>query len=147
MTSPEDDGIEEELRRALSEAAGDVEPSSDGLDKIRARIGGRPPRSWLVSVVFGMVERVRNWTWRGHWARPTWLSRLAEVRWPRLRRGSFPRRTPGSLRLAAAGATVAVIASVMFGVQPLRHVIFQAGTALRGDGGSQRATAGTEASG
>ena len=50
MTSPEDDGLEEALRRALSDAASEIEPGADGLDKIRARIGDRRPRPWLLSV-------------------------------------------------------------------------------------------------
>lgn len=151
MTSPEDDnGLEEALRRALSEAASGVEPGNDGLDKIRSRIAGRPPRPWLLSVLSGGADRVRNWTWRGHWAWPGWLSRLTEVRWPRLRRGSFP--FPGwgnwSLRLAAVFAAAAVIAGVTLGDRPFRNAIIQAGTALQGGGsGSQRTTAGTEGSG
>ena len=39
MTSPEDDDdLGEALRRALSEAASEVEPAKDGLDKIRTRL-------------------------------------------------------------------------------------------------------------
>lgn len=142
MTSPEDDDHEEAVRRALSEDARKVEPSSGGLDKIRARIAGRPPRPWLVSVFSGFVERVRNFTWRGHWARPPWLSRLAEVRWPRLRRGRFPGREITPLRLAAALAAVAVIALITLGVQPLRDAILQTGTALQGGSGPQQTAAG-----
>jgi hypothetical protein len=143
MTSPEDDGLEEALRRALSEAASEVKPGTDGLDKIRTRIAGRPPRPWLLSVLFGAADRVRNWTWRGHWARPGWLTRLAEVRWPRLRQGSFPRWGGWSFRLAAVFAAVAVIASVTLGVRPFRNAILQASTG-GGGSGSQRITAGTE---
>lgn len=145
MTSPEDDSLEEALRRALSEAASEVKPGADGLDKIRARIAGRPPRPWLLSVFFGAVDRVRNWTWRGHWARPGWLPRRAEVRWSRLRQRSFPEWGGWSFRLAAVFAGLAVIASVTLGVRPFRNAILQASTALQGGGsGSQRTTAGTE---
>jgi hypothetical protein len=148
MTSPEDDGLEDALRRALSDAASEVEPGTDGLDKIRTRIAGRPPRPWLLSVLSGAVDRVRNWTWRGHWAWPSWLSRLAEVRWPRLRRGNFPGWGNWSLRLAAVFAAVAVIASVTLGVRPFRNAILQASTALQGGGsGSHQTTAGTEGNG
>ena len=91
MTSPEDDGLEEALRRALSEAAGEVEPGGDGLDKIHARIGSRPPRPWLLSVILGVVERVRYWTWRGHWAWPTSLPKIPGLRGTRSRRSNFPR--------------------------------------------------------
>jgi hypothetical protein len=149
MTSPEDDGgLEEALRRALSEAASEVEPGSDGLDKIRSHIGGRPPRPWLFSVLSGAADRVRNWTWRGHWAWPGWLSRLTEARWPQLRRGSFPGSRNWSLRLAAVFAAAAVVAGVTLGDRPFRNAIIHAGTALQGGGsGSTRTTAGTEGSG
>jgi hypothetical protein len=142
MTSPgDDDELEEALRRALSEAASEVEPGSDGLDKIHERIAGRPPRRWLASVLFGVVERVRNWTWRGHWAWPDWRSRLAEVRWPHLRRGRFPGWGIRSLRLAAVLAGVAVIAIITVSVQPLRQAIVQASNDLQG-GTPPRAAAG-----
>ena len=148
MTSPEGDGLEEALRRALSEAASEVEPGSDGLDKIRSRIAGRPPRPWLFSALSGAAERVRNWTWRGHWAWPDWLARLTEARWPQLRRGSFPGSGSWSFRLAAILAAAAVIVGVTLGNRPFRNAIIQAGTALQGGGsGSQRTTAGTEGSG
>ena len=91
MTSPEDDNLEERLRRALSEAAGEVEPGSDGLDKIRARIGGRRPRPRLFSVLFGVVGWARNWTWRGHWAWQDSLPGLGALREWRSRRSNFPR--------------------------------------------------------
>jgi hypothetical protein len=148
MTSPEDDDrLEEALRRALSEAASEVEPGTDGLDKIRARIAGRPPRPWLLSAAFGFVDRVRNWTWRGHWAWPDRLSRLAEARWSQLRRGNFPRWGVRPLRLAAVLAGIAVIASVTFGVQPLRIAILQASTEFGSGNGSPSGTAGTEGNG
>jgi len=60
MTSPEDNSLEEALRRALSNAASEVEPGTDGLDKIRARIGNRPSRPWLFSVLVGLVVRVKK---------------------------------------------------------------------------------------
>jgi hypothetical protein len=150
MTSPEDDdddGLEEALRRALSEAASGVEPGTDGLDKIRARIGDRPPRPWLLSVLSGIVERVRYWTWRGHWAWPASLSKLSGLRGPRSRRSNFPRWGFGSLRLAVVLAGIAAIAVITLGIQPFRHVILQASAALNGDSGSQQVSAGTEGNG
>jgi hypothetical protein len=148
MTSPEDDdGLEEALRRALSEAASGVEPATDGLDKIRARIGGRPPRPWLLSVLFGVVERVRYWSWRGHWAWPASLSKLSGLRGPRSRRSNFPRWGLGSLRLAVVLAGIAAIAAITLGIQPFRHVILQASAALNGDSGSQQVNTGTEGTG
>ena len=68
-SSPEG-GLEDALRRALSDAVSGIEPGSDGLDNIRARIGGRPPRPWLLAVLAGAAERVKSVTWRGHWAWP-----------------------------------------------------------------------------
>ena len=147
MTSPEDDGLEQALRRALSEAASGVEPGTDGLDQIRARIGDRPPRPWLLSVLFGVVERVRYWSWRGHWAWPPSLSKLPGLRGPRSRRSNFPRWGFGSLRLAVVLAGIAAIAAITLGIQPFRHVILQASAALNGDSGSQQVNAGTEGSG
>lgn len=142
MTSPEDDDqLEEALRKALSEAASEVNPGSDGLDKIRARIAGRPPRPWLLSVLSGAVERVRNWTWRGHWTWPDWRSRLAEARWSHLRRGRFPRSGIGPLRLAAVLAGVTVIATAgVLGVQPFRNALLQASTVLTSGNLPQAAT-------
>src|ERR1700760_73983 len=90
MTSPEDDDLEQALRRALSAAGDEVETGTEGLDRIRARIGDRPPRPWLLSVAFGVLERVRNWTWRGHWAWQETMPGL-RARWERRsRRSNFP---------------------------------------------------------
>jgi hypothetical protein len=133
MTSPEGNGLEEALRRALSDAASEVEPGSDGLDKIRARIGNRPPRPWLFSVLAGLIGRVRHWPWRGHWAWQDSLPRLGDTREPRSRRGNFPGWGIGGLRFGIA-----------LGVQPFRHAILQASSSFNGGGGSPRGGAGTE---
>jgi hypothetical protein len=153
MTSPEDDDLEETLRRALSAAASEVEPGADGLDKIRARIGGRPPRPWLFSVLGGVVDRVRHWTWRGHWAWQGSLPRPGALRGRRSRRSNFPRWDIRWLRLVTVVAGAAVIASITLGVQPFRHAILQASTALEdGNEPPQHSTgtgssAGTEGNG
>jgi hypothetical protein len=147
MTSPGDDDLEVALRRALSAAASEVEPGADGLDKIRARIGGRQPRPWLFSVLSGVVDRVRHWTWDGHWA---WRDSPARLRafWERRSRWSkFPRRDIGWLRLVTALAGVALIAGVMLGVQPVRQAILQARTSMDGGSGSPRGNVGTEGNG
>ena len=159
MTSPGDDGLEEALRRALSEAASEVEPATDGLDKIRARIGNRPPRSWLFSVLAGLVDRVRHWTWRGHWAWPGHWTRPGHWAWPgslpglralqerRSRRTKFPGWGTGWLRLVTVLAGIAVLASIALGVQPVRHAILQASSSLNGGGGPVRGSARTEGNG
>lgn len=145
MTSPEDDNLEERLRRALSEAAGEVEPGSDGLDQIRARIGDRRPRPWLFSVLSGVVDRVRNWTWRGHWAWPDSLPGLGALRKRRSRRNNFPRGATRWLRLVTVLAGVGVIAAVTLGVQPIRQAILRGSTSV--NGGTPRGGADTEGNG
>ena len=67
MTAPEDD-LAEALRQALSAAAEQVEPGTEGLDRIRAQTSSRTPHPLLVSVVMDAVHWARNWAWRGHWA-------------------------------------------------------------------------------
>src|SRR5487761_1186905 len=144
MTSPEDNSLEEALRRALSNAAGEVEPGSDGLDKIRARIGNRPPRPWLFSVLAGLIGRVRYWPWRGHWAWQDSLPGLRALQERRSRRGNFHGSGIGWLRYVTVLAGIAVLASIALGVQPVRHAILQASSSLNGGGGSTRSGAGTE---
>src|SRR5580693_4608705 len=106
MTAPED-GLEETLRRGLAEAHGHIEPGADGLERIRARIGDRPPRPWMLTIGADALGTARHWVWRGHWswqwswAWPTALpaaaggatSRIPWLPLPRLRR--LPR--PGEL--------------------------------------------------
>ena len=128
MTSPEDEDPEESLRRALSEAVSGVEPGADGLDKIRARIGNRPPRPWPLSVLFGLIDRVRNWTWHGHWAWQESLPRPRAFWRPRSRRSNFPGWGTGGLRLVTVLAGIAVIAGISLGVSPFRNATLQAST-------------------
>ncbi len=143
MTSPEDDGLEEALRRALSDAASEVEPGADGLDKIRARIGDRPPRPWLLSVLSGLVDRVRHWTWRGHWAWQDSLPRAQRLSGSADHDGAtFRDRDIGWLRFVTVLAGVAVLAGIALGVQPFRHAILQASSSLNGGGGPPRGRRG-----
>ena len=167
-SSPED-GLEDALRRALSDAVGGIEPGRDGLDSIRARIGQRPPRPWLLAVLSGAVERVRFWTWRGHWAWPWRPLARAHLPWrarrPRHRKGA-PADKPsrrgdtfpllgtlggrfGWLWLTAGLVGIVVIASVSFGVQPVRQVFIQAGSTVLhgGDPDPPRSGAGTDGAG
>ena len=119
MTAP-DNGMEEALRRALTEAVSQVEPGRDALDRIRTRIGHRPPQPWLVSVIADILGRLRHWTWRGHWAWqlssawPATVAAPSALPWPRLRR--LPR--PGAPRPAAARPAAARVAV------PARHPRF-----------------------
>lgn len=146
MTSPEDDNLEEALRRALAEAASEVEPGTDGLDKIRARTAGRPPRPWLSSVLIGVVDRVRHWTWRGHWAWRDPLRSLRARRWGRSRRSNFPRRGIGWVPLVTAVTGVSVLAGIAFGIQPIRQEILHS-TTLNGGGDSPQANSGVAGNG
>src|ERR1700727_3697592 len=106
MTTPED-GMEQALRRGLAEAVARIEPDADGLGRIRARIGDRPPRPWLLAVGADTLGAARHWVWRGHWSwHWSWawpaalpasagrgLHRVPQLPLPRLRR--LPR--PGEL--------------------------------------------------
>lgn len=166
---PEESSPEEALRRALSDAVSGVEPSADGLDRIRARIGRRRPRPWLVAVLAGAAERVRHWTWRGHWAWPESLSWSGQPaarrkRRPRHRKGRpgaeaarltrrFPglgplaRLGPGRLWPAAALAGVVLLAGVALSVQPFRQAIGQGNAIPAPDGGARPGGAGTGGAG
>src|SRR5581483_3959717 len=136
MTSPEDDDdLEEALRRALSEAVSEVEPGKDGLDKIRARIGDRPPRPWLSSVLVGLADRIRYWTWHGHWAWQESLPGLRALRERRSRRNTFPGWSIGWFRLVTILTGATVVASLALGRQPFRQAILQASTLLDGGDG------------
>lgn len=163
MTTPEDD-LEEALRRALASAAEHTEHAPDGLARIQARIGGRPPRPWIAAVVADAISQVRNWTWLGHWALPDWQSRLAGLPWPRLR-WLPPPGTPADgarhpaltikaagnavswLRLGAVITGLAIITSVSFAVQPFRQAIIQASTNVLVGGEQQTGGAGTDGTG
>ena len=100
MTAP-GDGLEEALRRGLAEAVGRIEPAADGLERIRARIGDRPPRPWLLTVGADALGAARNWVWRGHsswqlsWKWPTVLPAAAG--------GVLPRVPPGIGLVSSVG--------------------------------------------
>jgi len=137
-----EDGLEGALRRALSDAVGGVEAGTEGLDRIRARIGGRPPRPWLLAVLSGAAERVRSWTWRGHWA---WPGRLLTRTFPVP--GALGTWRIGVLWLATGLAGIAVIASVSLGVQPVRRAITAASAVLDPAGALSPPGAGTNGAG
>lgn len=155
MTNP-DDYLAAALRQAMFDTAGRYQPKPDGLDQIRARINGRQPRPRLLSVLAGAVERIRYWTWRGHWIWPDGLPRLAGPAAARpasrsapahARRGS-PRAGITGLRVAAALGAFAVAVAVSMVVQPFRHAIIEASsTMLNGGSGPQANGAGTDGNG
>lgn len=128
MTAPEDD-LENALRQALSAAVDGVEPGSDGLERIRARTS-RPPRPWLIAMAGAVVERGRNWVWRGHWAWPRY-SPPANVCW---------------IRPVAVLVGAGLIAAVTLAVTPLRQAVVQASSAVL-TGGQTTAVLGTDTDG
>src|SRR5215469_14080390 len=141
MTAPEDD-LERALRRALFAAVDEVEPGADGLETIRARTSRRPPQPWFLAQVSAISDRVRNWTWRGHWAWPALsfprglrpalpfprgLSPASRLRVPELSpamhavlRAASGR---GWFRPAAVLAGVAFAVSATLAVAPLRQAV------------------------
>jgi hypothetical protein len=165
MTTPEG-GMEEVLRRGLAEAVERIEPSADGLGRIRDRIGNRPPRPWLLAVGADALGTARHWVWPGHWSwHWSWawpsappapaggaLARVPRLPLPRLRRlprpgellrlgpvrsgRTAPRVDVGWLRPVGVLAVVALVASVSFGVQPFRQAIIQAGNTVLSSGPS-----------
>ena len=160
-SSPED-GLEDALRRALSDAVGRIEPDDNGLDSIRGRIGRHPPRPWLLAILSGAVERARFWTWRGHWAWPGWPRHHQAIPAEKQRRRGDRPPLPGMtvilggwhvgwLTLVAGLTGMVVIASLSLGVQPVRQAIIQAGTTVLHGGGPYpplpRTDAGTAGTG
>src|ERR1700691_382640 len=163
MTGPEDD-LEQALRKALSAAVGGVEPGADGLERIRARTS-RPPRRWPLAMASGVVERARNWVWRGHWvwARPSFHQVGERVRHHARHWAGFsspvPRAMPRSMsraliqaarsnwvRPAAVLGGVASIAAAALAVPPLRQAIVQASSDVL-TGGQTTAVLGTSTDG
>src|SRR6202451_4909580 len=101
MTTPEG-GMEEVLRRGLAGAVERIEPSADGLERIRDRIGNRPPRPWLLAVGADALGTARHWVWPGHWSW-AWppasaggaLARVPRVPLARVQRPSRPGELTG----------------------------------------------------
>ncbi len=119
MTAPDDD-LEQSLRKALSAAAGEVEPAPDGLERILARTSS-PPQPWLLAMASAVITRGRNWVWRGHWAWPRHPAALGCVL--RALRGYWTRP-------AAVLGGVGVLAAVALAITPVRQTIVQASSAV-----------------
>ena len=134
MTSPEDDDLEQALRRALSAAADEIEPGPDGLEKY-PRADRRPSAAALAAQ--RCLRRPRSGP-ALDLARALGVAgsrpRLGALWEPRSRRSNFPRWDIKWLRLVTVLAGAAVIASIGFGVQPFRQAILQASTSLTGNG-------------
>ena len=141
------------LRQAMADVAGSVQPSPDGLARIRDRIGGRPSRPPLVAALACAAERVRYWTWLGHWAVPGATPRDPRPGAPgRGRRRAPARRGPQwgltGLRLVAVLGGITVVVGVSFAVQPFRSAIIQASsTMLNGGSSGQDHGSGTDGNG
>ena len=123
-----------------------VEPGADGLDKIRARIGGRPPQPWLLSVLrrpsigSGTGPGTGTGPGRTHCPGPVALRAPITAR-------NFPGWDIKWLRLVTVLAGVAVIAGIALGVSPFRQAILQASTSLTAAVAAPRGSAGTEGNG
>src|SRR6266568_557621 len=139
---------EEILRRALRSAADLVEPSADGLERIRARLS--PPRpAFLAWVMVGYAEAVKPLL--GYldplveWLRAA-LGPIIERFKPARPDAAHPQRRYAWLRPAAAMATaVFVVAMGAFALTALPQVISQSGAFSFHIIGSQSSSQGANA--
>ena len=83
------DEYEEFIRRALHAAADSVEPSEDGLERIRRRLGAphSVPVAWVMAVRSGVSSGVRG-GWDSVWA---WLRTVPGPGYERWRGGTAGR--------------------------------------------------------
>jgi surface antigen len=135
--SQHQDDHEDFLRRALHAAADSVEPSDDGLERIRARLRAPHPRpvAWLMAAYSEMLLRAlgaldSGWVWL-HTVLGT-----AHERW-RARPG-VPHRQARlmSASLATAMITAALLVAMSASVLTLRQTFVHAGVPIRSAEGS-----------
>jgi surface antigen len=134
---------EDLLRRALHAAADSVEPSDDGLERIRARLRAPHPRpvAWMLAAYSEMPHRALGALHSG-WV---WLRTVlgtAHERW-RARPGTLHRQA----HLAPAGVATAIITAALLVVMTasaltLRQTFVHAGVPIRGAEGSGPSGAG-----
>jgi hypothetical protein len=142
VTSPHYD-YEHVLRRALHAAAESVDPSADGLDRIRERIGHPPLLSFASLASWYSVAALRL----TGWAVPA-LGSAREIGAALLDRFRPPEAAPGHdrprfgwLRPAAATAlAIFVVAGGAFAAMAVPHVMSPSGSTQNssGGGGSSR---------
>src|SRR4051812_7527252 len=157
MTAPEDD-LAEALRQALSAAAEQVEPGTEGLDRIRAKTSGRTPHPLPLSVVMDAVHWARLWAWRGHWAWQdpsywAWATRPENFRPQTWRRwaAQVPRAIRptqlGWARLVGGLAAAASLTAIAVAVPPLRSALVQVSSTVLTGGDENLQPAGNAGGG
>ena len=128
---------EDLLRRALHAAADSVEPSDDGLERIRARLRAPHPRpvAWMMAAYSEMPRRAlgaldSGWVWL-HTVLGT-----AHERW-RARPGAPHRQARlASASLATAVITAALLVAMSASALTLRQTFVHAGVPIRSAEGS-----------
>jgi hypothetical protein len=132
MSRP-DRELEDLLRRALRSTADSVEPSQDGLERIRSRL--TTPYPLLVAWMMAVYSQAARWTRGGLSSLGAWLAPApgsARQRRRVTRPGPSRGRRPSRVVLAAALAgAFAVAIGVGALTPPLRHAIVQTGLLIR----------------
>lgn len=132
-----DRDLEDLLRRALHSAADSLEPSSDSLQRIRARLTApyAVPAAWMIAAYAAVARRVLGgldslWAWLSVPPGPAQQCRRV------MRPGPPPRWHRGRVRLAVAvvAAAFAVTIGVSTVTPPLRQAIAQTGSFVRSVG-------------
>ena len=131
---PADRDFEDLLRRALHSAAGSVEPSPDGLERIRGRLTTPYPLpvAWMMAV----YSQAARWTLGGLSSLGAWLEAVPgsvrqrrRVTRPSPSRGRRPSRVVLAAALAGTALAVAIGAGAL--TPPLRHAMVQTGLLIR----------------
>jgi hypothetical protein len=143
------------LRRALHAAADQVDPSGDGLEKIRQRVRHRRPMPMAIAWVDVVLTKLSLGLPDGFWV--VWDRIALEVRsvvrhfWPEQGRRAQPERTwLGWARpLAAMSAVVFIVAAVVYTAVGVSNVIAPLGHAQPSghNGSGQRAGSGQNGNG
>ncbi len=132
--SQQDREFEDLLRWALHSTADSVEPSQDGLERIRSRL--TTPHSLPVAWMMAVYSQTARWTRGGLSSLGAWLAAVPGSTRQR-RRGTRPSpssgRRPSRVVLAAALAGTAFAVAIGAGAlsPPLRHAIVQTGLLIR----------------
>jgi hypothetical protein len=131
--SQQDRELEDLLRRALHSAADSVEPSQDGLERIRSRLTTPYPLpvAWMMAV----YSQAARWTRGGLSSLGAWLAAVPgsarqrrRVTRPSPSRGRRPSRVVLAAALAAAFAVAIGVGAL---TPPLQHAIVQTGLLIR----------------
>jgi hypothetical protein len=139
--SQQDRELEDVLRWTLRSTADSVEPSQDGLERIRSRLTAPYPLpvAWMMAV----YSQAARWTRGGLSSLGTWLAAVpSPARQRRRVTRPSPSRRPSRVAVTAALAGTALAVAIGVGAlaPPVRHAIVQTGLLIRsitsGDSGS-----------